>query len=344
MRAESAPQPVQLTVRVPLGAAEELEAVLWGGLAWAGPGSGGARAGGTGSGDPPGSVWPDGVEERPAGDQASLWVISWIDPPPAEALDRLARAMQARGAVVVARAAVAADEGVDAWQAWARPWRAGPFVVRPPWLDPPPEGPRAGTDGRDLEIDPGAMFGSGSHQSTRMALELLVTLVEAGDALVDVGSGSGILGVAGALLGAAEVQLVELDPQGEQAGLANAARNGVADRVRWAGTDAFALTPPAAGGRRLVVANLLIGEHEALAPALRSLAGAGGTLVLAGVLERQVSRLLAGLGPTAPVATRLEPSETDPSVSWAALAVRVAGDVTAPPGDTAPPGETAPCG
>ncbi len=304
---EASPHAVQLTISVPDGdAAEALAAVVWGG------------AGGE---VPP----PDGVEERDPGDGSVRWVISWIDPPDVARMEILGAELRRCGAVVLDTATVAHDEGLDAWRDHASVWRAGPFAVRPPWLDAPAQ---AGT--LDLVIDPGATFGSGSHQSTRMALDLLGGLSLGGATVVDVGSGSGILGIAAALLGAARVDLVELDGRGEDVGLSNARRNGVADRVRWAGTDAAALADGrdahdeiAKAGLRVVVANMLIGELEAVAPSLRGLADIGGVVVVAGILEHQVDRLEAAVGPHCLVDSVIAVSETDPSVSWAALALEL---------------------
>lgn len=306
---EAQPSPVQLTISVPAGseAAEALAAVVWGGAAGTVPA-------------------PDGVEERERVAGAISWVISWMDPPPSDRLKLLADELGRCGATIVGIEAVAPDEGLDAWRDHARVWRAGPFAVRPPWLDARPD---AGVI--DLVIDPGATFGSGSHQSTRLALELHANRRLDGATVVDVGSGSGILGIGAALLGAARVDLVELDPRGSDVGLTNAMRNRVADRVRWAGSDVAALADERAGERAVgaanaptvVLANMLIGELEGVAPSLRTLAGVGGVLVVAGLLESQVPRLLAAVGPHRCVESRNEPSETDPSVSWAALALEL---------------------
>lgn len=304
-QAEAQPDPVQMTISVPGGdeTAESIAAVVWGG-------GGGAV--------PP----PDGVEERETADGDVRWVISWVDPPSPDRLRFLETALRRRGAAVVGTAAIAPDEGLDAWREHARVWPAGPFAVRPPWLDAPQN---AGAI--DLVIDPGSTFGSGSHQSTRMALELLAAQPLDGARVVDVGSGSGVLGIGAALLGAAWVELVELDPQGQNIGLTNAMRNEVADRVHWAGTDVAALARDRPGtpqdGPTVVLANMLIGELELVAPSLRALAGEGGRVIASGILESQVPRLLHAIGPHRRLDMATEPSETAASVSWVALAVEL---------------------
>lgn len=68
---------------------------------------------------------------------------------------------------------------------------------------------------------------------------------------------------------------------------------------------------------------MLIGELEAVALSLRALAGTGGLVIAAGVLESQVPRLMQALGAHRRADCRIEPSETDPSVSWAALALEL---------------------
>jgi precorrin-6B methylase 2 len=156
---------------------------------------------------------------------------------------------------------------------------AGGFAVHPPWIDAPP-------DGRSIVIDPGHAFGSGSHPSTRLALELLEDEVQSGDRVFDIGCGSGVLSIAAALLGASTVS-VDIDPAAIAATNANALRNGVemsvmatigsADHVRTA--------------VELVAINVTIDIQEALAPVL---ATAHPRLLVAGLLgSEQLSRCAA---------------------------------------------------
>ena len=99
--------------------------------------------------------------------------------------------------------------------------------IRPPWQP-------AGGDGGALEvvIDPGDLFGAGTHATTQLCLELLLELDPSGP-LCDWGAGSGILAVAAARLGFAPVSAVEVMPDGLEAIAGNAAANGVAVRTHW---------------------------------------------------------------------------------------------------------------
>jgi ribosomal protein L11 methyltransferase len=124
------------------------------------------------------------------------------------------------------------------------------LAIRPPWLDGEPG---------DLVIDPRTTFGAGTHESTRLCLELLAAW-EPGGALCDWGAGSGILAVAAARLGWDPVIALELDPEAREVIEANAAANGVRVDARTA--DLLAEEPPWAPA---VVANLTPALHRGVA-------------------------------------------------------------------------------
>ena len=175
---------------------------------------------------------------------------------------------------------VADDTGLDAWRDHATSHRAGPFLVRPPWIDAVPET-------LDLVIDPRHAFGSGSHPSTRLALDLLAGVVGPDDHVLDVGTGSGILAIAAARLGARVVAL-DTDPNAEAAVRANAEANAVADRVDHRRGDGAAAT----GDFTLGLCNMTIDLHEAIGPSLA--AGASiGRLIVAGILAGEQERRAA---------------------------------------------------
>jgi len=146
------------------------------------------------------------------------------------------------------------------WHDFLRPVRVGGLRVRPPWL-PGEEG--------DLVIDPGALFGAGTHPSTQLCLALLQD-AEPGGALCDWGAGTGVLAIAAARLGWSPVTAVEVMPDGLAAIRANAAANGVDVAPVWSN---LAETPPP--WAPTVVANLPL------------------ELLLAVPVERPPERLLA---------------------------------------------------
>jgi ribosomal protein L11 methyltransferase len=174
------------------------------------------------------------------------------------------------------------DVALDAWRAFARPVRVGDrLVVRPPWVPASPVGGAV-----DVVIDPGRAFGSGAHASTRLALAALDRLVCGGERVLDAGCGSGVLGVAALAMGAAEALGVDHDPAAIAAARANAIRNRAGDRftVSDGPVDDVAASD---GPFDLVVANLLLPDLLALAPALAAALAVDGSLVVSGVLVDQ---------------------------------------------------------
>jgi ribosomal protein L11 methyltransferase len=198
-----------------------------------------------------------------------------------------------------------------AWREHFRPVAVGrTLLIAPPWETPAPG------DRVVLAIEPGRAFGTGHHGTTATCLELLETLVaaERPARALDLGTGSGILAIAAARLGVAEVLACDSDPDAVAAATANAARNGVGDRVHARVDDVATLeTPPAP----LVLANLLAAAHHAFAARYRALVAPGGLLVAGGLLDPEtddVARALAAHGFHREAARSLE--------GWTSLALR----------------------
>lgn len=244
-----------------------------------------------------------GVEVLEDGDATTL-VAGFADPAVAARARDLADA-EGHGPV---RELPVDDDGLDAWRAWAKPMAAGPWWVVPAWRDPP-----AGVDPADvLRIDPGRAFGSGSHPTTRLVLEVLAELVAPGDRLLDVGCGSGVLGVAAARRGARATG-IDIDPEARPVTLANAAANGVADAVEVVDATVAELV---ATGRRwdVVAANLLAPVLAEVGPDLVELLAPGGSLVASGLLEDRWEATLPHLAP-------LEVQAVRAAEGWVAVVV-----------------------
>ena len=142
------------------------------------------------------------------------------------------------------------------------------------------EAPREATV---LRLDPGLAFGTGAHPTTALCLEWLDAHPPRGQQVVDYGCGSGILGIAAALLGASTVWATDIDAQALEATRSNAAHNDLEPhRLQ-------VVCPEALDGTSvsLVLANILQGPLLALQPTLTALVAPGGTLVLSGLLRDQ---------------------------------------------------------
>jgi ribosomal protein L11 methyltransferase len=153
----------------------------------------------------------------------------------------------------------------------------------------------------NIILDPGLAFGTGSHPTTALCLEWLDTLASrgglAGKTVIDYGSGSGILAVAAALLGARRVWAVDLDPQALLATRENAERNGVSAQIETALPADFKQT-----GADVLVANILARPLIELAPRLLALLPPGGPFALSGVLAAQADEVRAAYAPQAALA------------------------------------------
>ncbi len=172
-----------------------------------------------------------------------------------------------------------ADEDRDS----RHPEQFRPFLAAPGLLVTPAWQPRDPAPGQQvLMIDPGLAFGSGYHASTRLALGLLRerTAAAVPRRMLDVGTGTGILALAGAIWGAAEVVALDVKPEAVAAARANAARNGLAARVRVA----CELPPIEDAAFDLIVANITADVLQRLAGDFVSRLAAGGALVLSGLL------------------------------------------------------------
>jgi ribosomal protein L11 methyltransferase len=170
------------------------------------------------------------------------------------------------------------------------------IVVSPPWED------YAGREGEIvIEILPGAAFGTGTHETTRLSLIAMERIFSTAkiDSLLDVGTGSGILAIAGALLGAGRVLAVDIDKEAVNSAADNAVRNGVRDvvEIRHEGFGDRAGTEPDPPERfDLVVANITGGTIKRLADSLQSLANPGGYLILSGFLKGEADEILGLFG------------------------------------------------
>ena len=173
------------------------------------------------------------------------------------------------------------DDWVARTQAQFPPQRVGTRLwIVPTWHEPPEP------DALVIRLDPGVAFGTGTHPTTRLCLEWLDAHVTPGTAVLDYGCGSGILAIAAARLGAQPVHATDVDAQALRATQANALANAV---------DVRCVAPGELPARRyaIVVANILANPLKLLAELLVARCDAGGWLVLAGLLDRQVDEMQA---------------------------------------------------
>ncbi|MEZ5727901.1 MAG: 50S ribosomal protein L11 methyltransferase [Burkholderiaceae bacterium] len=181
---------------------------------------------------------------------------------------------------------VAERDWVAETQAQFEPIEIGDrLLIAPSWHASGRAPDKPDSSGRyEIVLDPGLAFGTGSHPTTRMCLHWIESVMPAGRRVIDYGCGSGLLAIAAARLGAAEVVALDIDPQALRACRENARVNAVALDIR-------SSAEAAPGAADVVIANILASPLIVLAPLLEDLLRPGGSLVLAGLLDRQVDEV-----------------------------------------------------
>ncbi|MCP9888334.1 50S ribosomal protein L11 methyltransferase [Cyanobium sp. ATX 6A2] len=200
------------------------------------------------------------------------------------------------------------EDDEDWSRSWKQHWRPDPvgerLLILPSWLQVPPDCAQRLV----IRMDPGSAFGTGSHPTTRLCLEALEALAARGPSdqrptpgldglrVADLGSGSGILGLAALLLGATSVAAVDSDPLAVRATAENAAACGLQQRLRVRQGSVESLAElleqrPA----DLLLCNILAPVIEALCPAFDAVLAPGGVGLLSGLLVSQEPRLRRAL-------------------------------------------------
>src|SRR5882762_2372987 len=172
---------------------------------------------------------------------------------------------------------------------WLADWKSMRFGRRL-WVCPTAADPPDDPDAVVVRLDPGLAFGTGTHPTTALCLQILDSLPVTGRSVIDYGCGSGILSVAALKLGAAHVCAVDLDPQALLATRDNAIRNGVSSSIDVQGIE-VGLRPA-----YCVMANILAGPLVELAPTLTEACEPGGYLLLSGLLKTQAYEVKAAYG------------------------------------------------
>ena len=172
------------------------------------------------------------------------------------------------------------------WREYYKPIEVGEkLVVVPEWEEAP-------QDGRlPLRLDPGLIFGTGSHATTRMCLAALEKFSKPGVRVLDLGCGSGILGIGALILGCDSCLGVDIDPKAPDVVMSNAALNGIgADKMTaWAG-DIIAdssLRARIGGGYQLVLANIVADVIIPLSAVVRQFMAPGAVFICSGIIEHR---------------------------------------------------------
>ncbi len=193
--------------------------------------------------------------------------------------------------VIIETAAVADINWSEAWKTRIGVHELGALTIAPPWL----------AEGRDpsrtILIDPGMAFGTGDHATTRGVVRLLPAVLRVGDVVADLGSGSAVLSIAAAKLGALRVYAVELDGEATTNAQENVERNDVVGQVHLFEADAAAMLPLLAPVR-VVLANIISSVLVELLPIIAASITPDGGVIISGILLEERDQMLQYLHTT----------------------------------------------
>ncbi len=206
---------------------------------------------------------------------------------------------------------LAEEDWAEAWKKFFFVQRIGErVVVKPSWREYRPE-----KDDVVLELDPGMAFGTGLHPTTRMCILACERLVGHDMRVLDLGTGSGILAIAAAKLGAASVLALDVDGVAAKVARENVAMNGLEDRVQVVqGSIDQAISDR---GYDLVLANIIASVIAELAPELHAATAPDGVLVVSGIIEEREGMVVEALK-----AAGLRIEETMAEGDWRAMVCR----------------------
>lgn len=176
------------------------------------------------------------------------------------------------------------EDWANNWKQYYHTQRIGKrIVVTPSWEEYTPSG-----DDVQMRLDPGMAFGTGTHDTTRLCLELLEECVTPETRILDVGTGSGILSVGGVLLGAPSALGVDIDPVAVKVANENAEINEVSDRTEFVCGD---LTDKVHGQFEIVTANIVADIIIRLLSTVKNYLLKGGVLIVSGIIDTRAEEV-----------------------------------------------------
>ena len=199
------------------------------------------------------------------------------------------------GTLAVTTVSLREEDWAENWKQYYQPFPVGDrLYVVPEWMrgEALPEGRTP------LYLNPGLIFGTGSHGTTRLCLEGVERYVEPGDRVLDLGTGSGILAIAALLLGAKEAVGCDIDPKAARVAAENASYNGVEESFRVYTGDVNRdqkLKQALAGQYQLVLANIIADVIIPLAAVAGDYLAPGGRFLSSGIIESRAADVAAAL-------------------------------------------------
>ena len=189
------------------------------------------------------------------------------------------------GTLAIDQERVKDEDWAEEWKKYYKPFRIGThLVVKPTW-----EAYTAQPDDIVIELDPGMAFGTGTHETTNMCMQLLEKHLKDGMRVMDVGTGSGILAIAAAKLGANNILAIDIDPDAVKVAIENVALNGAEEQVRVVVGD---LCKSEAMPCELAVANIVADAICMLAGPMTRHLEKDGLLICSGIIREKEQQVM----------------------------------------------------
>lgn len=204
------------------------------------------------------------------------------------------------------------DDWATAWKAYYKPLHIGKhMVIVPAWEKYEPK-----ADEIIVRMDPGMAFGTGTHETTRLVIELLEKYVKSGDRMLDVGTGSGILAICASKLGAAECKAYDIDPVAVRVANENVKDSGL-DNITCEVSDLLKGVDRSGGAYDIITANIVADIIIRMAPDIGGLMHENTTLITSGIITERCSEVVEAL-----TSNGLEIVEIPEDNGWCAVVVR----------------------
>lgn len=252
-------------------------------------------------------------EELLAKDRSKAIVHVYISPEanPAEAISFLEERYRAVGIPhEISCASCVKEDWINNWKKYFKPIPVGnKLLIRPIWEE------KFDADGRIvLDLEPGLAFGTGTHETTRLCLELLEKYISPGCEFLDMGCGSGILSVAALLLGAKSAVGVDIDPLAVKTAVENAKSNGVEERFTGICGN---LADKVSGKFQVVAANIVADIVILLSKDAPRFLEKDSVYIVSGIIDAREDDVLSALSDTFTVLERREEK------GWVAMALKL---------------------
>ncbi|WP_187138333.1 50S ribosomal protein L11 methyltransferase [Clostridium merdae] len=245
-------------------------------------------------------------------DRTKALVHVYIDPKenPSEAVAFLSERYRAEGIdFTIDTGSCLEEDWINNWKKYFKPMPVGNrLLIRPTWEDEYDAGDRA-----VLHLEPGVAFGTGTHETTRLCMELLEDYITPGSEMLDVGCGSGILSIAALLLGAKHAIGVDIDEAGVRTAIENARINGMEERFTGIHGN---LTDKVSGQFDVVAANIVADVIILLTNDIRQFLKPDAVYLISGIIDTREQDVLAAIEKDFEILQRREEK------GWVAMALR----------------------